>query len=148
MKHIILALSALALGACSSSLNEPRDGTHAAVVTVVFSGHPQDTLDVFVTDSAAIVAAEKYVATQTGPRMITGTIVKGAGQDARYPFRFLPASVRLADFAMEICDGEPMRTPQAVSTFFELATGNANSDSAPYCPWGSYPIAVSRIGPA
>jgi hypothetical protein len=148
MKHIILALSALALSACSSSLNEPRDGTAAAVVTVVFSGHPQDTLDVLVTDSATIAGAEAYVATKTGARMITGTIAKGAGQDTKYPFHFIPSTVRLADFAMELCDGEPMRTPQAVNTFFEGATGNANSASAPYCPWGSYPIAVSRIGPA
>jgi hypothetical protein len=148
MRHFIVALTALALSACSSSLNEPRDGTTAAVVTVVFSGHAQDTLEVLVTDAATITAAEAYVATKAGPKMITGTIVKGSGQDASYPFHFLPETVRLADFAMELCDGEPMRTPQAVNTFFQGATGNANSASAPYCPWGSYPIAVSRIGPA
>jgi hypothetical protein len=53
--------------------------------------------------------------------------------------------VRLVDVGMEICDGEPMRTSQAVDTFFELSTGDRQSTSAPWCPWESRPIAMRRV---
>lgn len=146
MKNIILALTgALAIAGCSSSsVNEPN-GAQAAVLTVVFDSHPQDTLDVILTDSATIAAAEAYVARNEGPRLVIGTIVKGAGYDTNYPFHYVPETVRLADMAMELCDGAPMRTPAEVEAFFELATGNSNSANAPWCPWSSRPIAVQRI---
>ena len=146
MKHITLALfSALALGACSSSVGEPN-GPNAAVITVAFDGHPADTLDIIVTDSATIAAAEDYVRTHTGSRMIAGRIVRGAGLDTSYPFRFVPETVRIVDLAIEVCDGAPMRTAAAVDSFFVWATGNVNAESAQYCPWSSYPIAVHRFG--
>ena len=69
----------------------------------------------------------------------------GAGYDSRYPFHFIPESVRLVDAAMEICDGEPMRTDAAVTQFFIYSTGSANSASAPWCPWESRPISVTRL---
>lgn len=145
MKNIMIALAgALAVAGCSSSSSEPI-GTPTAVLTVVFEGHPQDTMKVIVTDTATISAAEAYVATKQGSRLMIGRIVKGAGYDARYPFRYLPATVRLVDMAMEVCDGAPMRTTQDVNNFFEWSTGNANSAETTWCPWASEPIAVQRI---
>ena len=145
MKYVIVALTALVIAGCSSSsLSEPIGGS-AAVLTVVFD--PTDTIEVLVTDSATIAAAEAYVATKSGPRLVSGQIVKGAGFDTRYPFHFVAASVRLVDFAIEICDGAPMKTAQDVNQFFEWSTGNASSASAQWCPWGSSPLKVTRVQP-
>ncbi len=146
MRHITLALlSALAVGACSSSVGEP-DGVNAAIITVAFEGHPADTLDIAVTDSATIDAAEAHIQSDSGSRMISGRIERGAGVDSAYPFHFLPETVRIVDVAIELCDGAPMRTAAAVDTFFLGSTGNVNSESAQYCPWSSYPIKVQRFG--
>ena len=150
MKHYILALlSALALGACSSSdLIDPTLGASGAVLTVVFPSRPSDTLDVFITDSATIAAAEAFVSTNEGSHMLSGRIRKGAGWDAGYPFHYIPESVRLVDVAMEICDGAPMKTARDVDDFFGWSTGDADSESAPWCPWESKPVKVQRIAPA
>jgi hypothetical protein len=146
MRHITLALlSALALGACSSSVGEP-DGVNAAIITVAFTGLTADTLDIVVTDSATIAAAEAYVHSDSGSHMISGRITRGAGVDSSYPFHFIPETVRIVDVAIELCDGAPMRTAAAVDTFFLGSTGTVNSESAQYCPWSSYPIAVQRFG--
>jgi hypothetical protein len=146
MKPIPLALlAALALGACSSSVDEPV-GANAAVITVAFDGIPADTLNVVATDAATIAAAEAYVHSHSGPHMISGRIVKGPGADTDYPFHFIAETVRLVDVAIEVCDGAPMRTAAAVDSFFLLSTGNASAEEAQYCPWSSYPIAVQRFG--
>jgi hypothetical protein len=149
-KTLIFALAALfVLGACSSSeTTAPSLDAEAAILTVVFPSHPADTLDVLVTDSATIVAAEAFIRTGAGASLVSGRIVKGSGWDVDYPFHFVAESVRLVDLAIEICDGAPMRTPQAVDEFFGWATGNANAQSAPWCPWGSRPIAIQRISAA
>jgi hypothetical protein len=145
MKHITLALfSALALGACSSSGSE-LDGPNAAIITVAFDGLA-DTLDITVTDAATIEAADNYVRTHSGSRLISGRIVRGAGVDTAYPFHFVPETVRIVDLAIEVCDGAPMRTTAAVDSFFVWSTGNLNSESAQYCPWSSHPIRVQRFG--
>jgi hypothetical protein len=145
MKHIILALfSALALGACSSA-GEPIN-VNAAIITVAFDGHPADTLDIVVTDSLTIEAAEAYVRSHSGSRMISGRIKRGAGWDTRYPFHFAAETVRIVDVAIEVCDGAPMKTAAAVDSFFVWSTGNVNTELAQYCPWSSYPIKVERLG--
>jgi hypothetical protein len=133
----------LAAAACADNtgLDTPRDG---AIVTFAFEASA-DTLRVHVRDSATIARAEARVATGQGPRMPVGPIVRGAGVDARYPFHYLADDVRLNDLAMEVCDGRPMRTPQEVTTFFALATGDANASRATWCPWGASPIAVERL---
>ena len=145
MKYITLALfSALTLGACSSSVGEPG-GANAAIITVAFEGLA-DTLDIVVTDSATIAAADAFVQSHSGSRMIAGRIERGAGVDARYPFHFVPETVRIVDAAIEVCDGTPMRTTAAVDNFFVWSTGDVHSESAQYCPWSSYPIRVQRFG--
>ena len=145
MRHTSLALfAALALGACSSSVGEP-DGVNAAIITVAFEGLP-DTLDIVVTDSATIAAADAYVHSDSGSHMISGRIERGIGVDSGYPFHFIPETVRIVDVAIELCDGAPMRTAAAVDTFFLGSTGNMNSESAQYCPWSSYPVRVQRFG--
>ena len=50
--------------------------------------------------------------------------------------------LKFADFAIEVCDGAPMRTDSAVVEFMKGATGETNPTSATWCPWGAYPIAV------
>jgi hypothetical protein len=57
----------------------------------------------------------------------------------------MPASVRLVDACIEICDGEPMRMPAAVDEFFGLSTGDRNAQSAQWCPRESRPIAVRPV---
>src|SRR5262245_56455136 len=143
MKRYILALAAVAVVACSP-VTEPTG--RYAILIVGFASRPAVTLLLLVSDSATIARAESYVATHSGPRMISGQIMKGVGADARYPFHFEPASVQLVDAAIELCDGALMRTAQDVNNHFEASTGRASSASAPWCPWSSFPIAVQRIG--
>ena len=149
LTHFLLA-APFFVGACSSTETSeplPVDAT-AAVLTVVFPTRPADTIDVLVTDAATIAAAEAFVRTHSGPKLVTGRIVRGAGVDSRHLFHFIPESVRVVDAAMEICDGALMHDTQALDMFFEWSTGDRNSPSAPWCPWESRPIAVQRLGPA
>jgi hypothetical protein len=135
-----LALSALALlAACGSDATGPA--YPGAVVRFAFTGHPADTLRVLVRDRATVDAAVHYIVTGAGPHIPNGTIVRGAGADARYPFHFEPDSVRLADAAIELCDGAPMRTGGDVDEFFSLS-GPVERERARWCPWGAYPIGV------
>jgi hypothetical protein len=119
----------------------------SAIVTIAFTGYPADTMKVLVSREAAIAAAESYVATHRGPRLLAGTIVRGAGVDDRYPFQFVPESVEFIDAAIEACDGAPMRTEAAVNDFFGASLGNRNAPVATWCPWSSYPILVQRLLP-
>lgn len=132
-----LALTLLA-GACSDS--GPDTG---AIITFGFEGRPE-TLRVQVTNPATIGQAEHWIATQTGPGFPIGTIVRGAGVDSRYPFHYVPESVTLTEAAIELCDGAPMTTPEAVDDFIEGATGDRNAPSATWCPWNAFPLSVER----
>lgn len=124
--------------ACSDSITEPAlDG---AVVTFAFSGST-DVMDVHVRKASTIAAARAYVQNGSGPRFPIGPIARGAGADADYPFHFLPDEVELAEVAMELCDGRPMKTEAAVEQFF-AGTGRASEETTTYCPWGAYPVAV------
>jgi hypothetical protein len=143
--HTLIAAAgaAIALIGCGDNLTLPFDGVPGAIVRVVFDGNPADTLDIAVTDAATIAAARAFVLNGSGPRLVTGPIVKGVGYDPRFPFHFIPDSVKLADVAIEVCDGAPMHTTAEVEAFFQLSKGNANAPSAQWCPWNSRPIAVS-----
>jgi hypothetical protein len=136
----LTAIVWLTLAACGSAGTDPEDG---AVVTFAFQGRP-DTLLVLITDPATITAAEARVRSGSGPNIPIGPIVRGAGIDSRYPFHFIPDSVRLAEAAIELCDGAPMKTPAEVDAFFLGSTGNPNATQAIWCPWNAYPIAVER----
>ena len=140
MKTLLIALAALCAG-CSSdnSTGVERD---AAIVHFAFDGHPADTLRVLVTSRATIDAADRYIRTKQGAHIPIGPIVRDPGADARYPFHFLSDSLRLAELAMELCDGAPMRTAAAVTEFIAGATGDANSPRATYCPWGAHPVRI------
>lgn len=137
--------SLVTLVACNddSSGTGPTPPPGSAIMTLYFDAG-QDTMDVLLTDSATIAQAEQRVLTGVGSRMPTGLIVRGAGVDARYPFHYLPDSVRLTDLAMEVCDGRPMKTPQEVNAFFYLSTGDSLRATATWCPWGAEPVAVVR----
>jgi len=143
-KLIAAVVTAAALVGCGDNLTLPFDGAPGAIVRVVFDGNPADTLDIAVTDAATITAARTFVLNGTGPRLVTGRIAKGVGYDPRFPFHFIPDSVKLAEVATEVCDGAPMHTAAEVAAFFQLSTGDANAPSAQWCPWNSRPIAVSR----
>ena len=134
-------LALLTVVACNSDdATGLPDG--AVEVVLAFDGYPQDTLRIAITDTSAIRMAREFVNTRQGPKLPIGQIVRGSGIDRRYPYRYEPASVRFADFAIEVCDGAPMRTDSAVVEFMRGATGEANPTSATWCPWGAYPIAV------
>ena len=134
-------LVVLSLLACNSDdATGLPDG--AVEVVLAFDGFPQDTMRIVVTDTSAIRLAREFVNTKQGPKLPIGRIVRGSGIDRRYPYRYEPESVRFADFAIELCDGAPMRTDSAVVEFMRGATGETNPTSATWCPWSAYPIAV------
>lgn len=134
----LAGLLAVGTASCEVSTGPLSEG---AVVVFAFEGHPQDTLRVEVRDRETIRAAESYVRTRQGPKFPIGPIVRGAGVDPRYPFHFVPGAVRLAEVAMELCDGAPMRTAAEVEAFFEL-TGRKGEKETTWCPWGAYPVEV------
>src|SRR5688572_28749457 len=103
----VLALSALVACDSDTVIGLP-DG--AAVVVLAFDGYPQDTMRIAITHTAAIRLAREYVNARQGPKMPVRLIVRGAGIDSRYRFQYEPGSVHFADFAIEVCDGAPMRT--------------------------------------
>lgn len=142
MPAALLSLLALA-GACDDPA-APSDPS-AAVVLFAFQGHPGDTMRVLVRHQPTIEAARAYIAGRSQANIPIGPIARGAGSDARYPFHFIPDSVRLAEMAIEVCDGEPMRTAAAVDTFFLGSTGNPHATRATWCPWGARPIAVEPV---
>src|SRR5688572_30100896 len=108
---LVAAASVLALGTLSACDEENIVGLPEGAVEVrlAFDGYPQDTMRIAITDTAAIRMAREFVNTGQGPKLPIGRIVRGAGLDPRYPFHFEPASVQFADFAIELCDGAPMR---------------------------------------
>jgi hypothetical protein len=133
------ALLIAASEACDDSAAPLPQG--GAIVTFVFDG-TADTLDVLVLDAETIAQARARIETGEGPQMPIGPIVRGAGIDPAYPFRYVPAEVRLTDFAIEVCDAAPMRTSADVSEFFLNSTGNQYAARATWCPWSARPIAV------
>jgi hypothetical protein len=144
---LLLALSAAGVAiACASTAPAslecvspvPREG----IVTFTWDVRVEDTMRVLVTDPATIAGACAFIENGSGPRMPTGTIVRGAGSDPALPFHYLPGTVRLADAAVEICDGRLMKTEEALDDYLEGVTGDRNAVQAPYCPWGARPVRV------
>lgn len=142
---VSLLLAGFTQVSCGSS-TEPAP-EWPAIITFAFTDHPADTMKVFVSREETIAAAESYVATHRGPKLLAGMIVRGAGIDDRYPFQFFPETVEIIDAAIEVCDGAPMRTAAAVDDFFAASLGNRNAPTATWCPWSSYPIQVVRLFP-
>jgi hypothetical protein len=143
---LLVAATAVAI-ACETS-TAPRRAECASpvpqqgIVTFTWDTRPEDVMRVLVTDQATVAAACSFIASGQGPKIPVGTIVRGAGSDPSLPFHYLPADVRLADAAIEICDGRLMKTVAALDDYIEGATGDRNAAQAPYCPWGARPIAV------
>jgi hypothetical protein len=138
-----VAVFATSAASCVDSLNPPFEGTPGVVMLVVFDGFPADTMGVPLTDPQTIASVEQFIVDGQGSHLVIGPIAKGVGYDGRYPFHFIPDSVRVTDAATEACDGAPMHTAAAVDTFFRVETGNTNAASATWCPWSSRPIGVS-----
>lgn len=122
----------------------PTPPAGGAIVTFAFHNHPADTLKVLVTRAETIETVEEILAGSRPALMPLGLIRRGPGVDPRYPFHFIPESVRLADLAIELCDGAPMRTPAEVEAFIAGATGSPTSETATWCPWGGYPVHLER----
>lgn len=140
-RHLVATLvMGLALSACGQA-TPPNAG---AIITFAFEGDPADTLRAFVTRPEAISTAEQ-VLSGTLPRMMPiGPIRRGPGLDPRYPFHFIPDSLRLTSVAIELCDALPMRTSAEVDAFIKGATGSDAASSATWCPWSGYPIKLVR----
>ena len=143
---LLIGLPLAALSGCGGDgPTDPVPLVPIAEVAFAFDGRPEDTLRVLVQSATTIADVEAYLATQEGPRIPAGTIVRGAGIDPRYPFHFLPESVQLVDVAIELCDGSPMRTLAEVDEYMRGATGEANPQSAPWCPWTAYPVGITHL---
>ncbi|CAN5161761.1 hypothetical protein BH23GEM2_BH23GEM2_24800 [soil metagenome] len=57
------------------------------------------------------------------------------------PFHYIPESIQFVQVAIELCDSGLLKTPEAVTAFFQ-GTGSDPAGSAPYCPWGARPVNV------
>ncbi|MDP1891536.1 MAG: hypothetical protein Q8K55_11650 [Gemmatimonadaceae bacterium] len=135
-----------ACGNSTGATDDCRVGPTAASaeVTIAWTSRP-DSMRVLVNGSSIINAACSYVRTRSGPNILAGRIVRGAGVDPRVPFHYLPDSVTLVDLTIELCDSELLRTTEQVDAYFLGSTGRVDSPSAPYCPWGARPVRVSPV---
>ena len=131
----------LMFAACSDSTVEPTP-PNAAVVTVVFTSHTADTMNVLITDTTTIAAANKFIHFGTGRHVLTGEVVRGPGIDTRYPFHFSLETVTLADSATTACDAAPMRTMAAVDSLFAVSVDTSDATRATWCPSDSRPVAI------
>ncbi|HUH13752.1 MAG TPA: hypothetical protein VMK65_11605 [Longimicrobiales bacterium] len=140
---LVAALAAAAgLAACGDAEpSEPEEGT---VVVFAFTGWPEDTMRVLVRTETTVTAARDFIAGRSHANIPIGPIVRGSGVDARWPYHYVPEEVQLAEVAIELCDGAPMRTPAAVDEFFLGSTGDPAATRATWCPWGAYPVAVEE----
>lgn len=142
-----LALTAaLLLGAMLPACgdDDPASPEEGTVVVFAFASWPEDTMRVLIRNAATVTAARDYIEGRSDANIPIGPIVRGSGIDARWPYHFVPEEVELAELAMELCDGAPMRTAAAVDSFFLGATGNPAATQATWCPWGGYPVAVEE----
>lgn len=121
-----------------------NSGAGEAVITMVWRTRP-DSMRVLVRHQETVRAACEYVAMGSGPSILAGRIVRGAGVDPRVPFHYLPDSANLVEVAMELCDSALLRTPAEVDAYFLASTGSADSPSAPYCPWSARPVLVQPV---
>jgi hypothetical protein len=143
----VLTSIGVAFGAACSTATEvenPCDAgvsAESAIVTIAWTNNT-DSLRVLVEDTETIQAACSYVETGTGPSILSGQIVKGAGVDSRVPFHYVPTSVELVDATIELCDSALLRTEAEVDEYFLGSTGNVDSPTAPYCPWSAPPVRV------
>jgi hypothetical protein len=132
-----LALATSIASACGPSGNPVAPPpTEGMVVVFAFRAHPADTLRALVSDSQTVEQARRIAEGAAPSKFPIGPIVRGAGVDPRYPFHFVPDSVRLTDVAAEVCDAAPMHTSAEVDAFLRGA------QSALWCPWDGVPIAV------
>lgn len=147
LRNIAFALVALSVAAgCSDGGTAPPPVSNfGALISFAFTGYPADTIRVITSNQAVIFAAQQRIAKGSGPQLIIGKIVRGAGVDARYPFHFLDDGLQLTDTAIELCDGAPMHTASEVDAFFLGSTGNSQAQSATWCPWASYPVKVDIL---
>jgi hypothetical protein len=144
----IAALAALVAGCADPTPPLPAPTTceslaPCAIVTFVWDSRP-DTMHVMVTHAPTIAAAHAYVLNGSGPAIPSGPIVRGPGSDPRLPFHYLPDAVRLVDVAIELCDGQLMKTEAQLDDYFLGVTGNPNATRALFCPWGARPVQVEE----
>ncbi|MFN8581297.1 MAG: hypothetical protein U0163_10015 [Gemmatimonadaceae bacterium] len=138
----LLTILVLAVGCNDRTSTGAVETPASAIITFAFAGYPADTIRVAFRDAPSIAQATNYLTRKTGPRFPIGPIVRGAGVDARYPFHFDADSVKLAEVAIELCDGRLMRTMAELDAFMRGATGDANAPRAVWCPWNAYPVKV------
>ena len=105
------------------------------VIVFEFRDETHAELRVAVTDPETVAAARAFLAGIDKRHIPIGRIEPGAGVDSRYPFHYRSDEVRVAEMAVEVCDGRIMRTPQEVQAFIAGSGGR-------YCPWKAYPKAI------
>ena len=138
MKYILLALTFLLFSRCDSSNPDALEGN---IVVFAFEGRTEQ-MRVQIDHAPTLEAARDYIAGRSTANIPIGPIVRGAGVDPDYPFHFIPTEVRLAELALELCDGAPMHTPAEVDAFIAGSTGDPDAESATWCPWGARPVAI------
>ena len=66
---------------------------------------------------------------------ITGTVVRGnGGFNSPYSWHLDPASVKMAEISIEVCDGTPSHLEKNLDYWLDTVHT--------YCPWGSKVVAI------
>ena len=140
-----VAIFAALATSCMDTTAPDFDGKPGVIITLVFDGHPLDTMYVPVTNPVTVQKAEDFIVNGSGPHVFMGPIAKGVGYDLKYAFHFIPDGVTINDDVTAACDAAPMHSVAEVAAFVAAGTGSAAADQAQWCPSTSRPIAVSSV---
>ena len=122
---------------CSAAMLSAEE----AVVTFAWTSRA-DTMHVLVRGNDTVRDACAYLAGESNASIPNGQIARGPSpSDPDLPFHYVPESVQLAEFTIELCDSALLKTAGQVEAYF-AGTGNAESETAPYCPWSARPVRV------
>ena len=118
-------------GACDEDLLGPPDG--AAVFEIEVSG---EIFRAAVTDTAEVRLLTQRM--QGGTRgVVSGELRSGdGGFNSSWGWHLEPASVHVADMAIELCDGRP----SMVQADLQYWVGTVRQ----YCPWGARVVARTQ----
>jgi hypothetical protein len=127
----LLATLVILFAGCSSedpASNLPQGGQYFTLRVAT------DTFVMYITDPTAIrLATENFQGkNNTFP---SGRIEQGTGGfNFPWNWHYIPASVRMVEASIEVCDGRPSYVSDHVSDYVSVG----------YCPWGAKVIKVGK----
>ena len=127
----VMALAALAMGACGTG-DQPSNSPSGPVV--VTSEVVDERFKALLTDPADVDIARRLLAGEDVPSIPNGRVVRETGVNEAYSWSLDPNDIEFVDVTVEVCDGLPS----------DVETGVVTGDR--FCPWSAVVLAVDPAG--